>query len=51
MLAETGIIRPGHWVSYADGVETRLGLVRGVTVQVGMPTITQNLDVETRIVE
>ena len=51
VLAETGIIRPGHWVSYVDGVETRLGLVRGVTVQVGMPTIMQNLDVETRIVE
>ena len=51
VLAETGIIRPGHWVSYVDGIETRLGLVRGVTVQVGMPTIMQNLDVETRILE
>ena len=48
VLPTTGIIRPGQWVSYVDGLETRLGLVRSVSVQVAMPSIIQTLSLETR---
>jgi hypothetical protein len=43
VLAETGIITPGKLVSY-DG---KLGITRGVQVNVGRPDITQSILVET----
>lgn len=49
VLAETGIIRPGKFVRYVDGSTTRLGLTRGVSVDISMPTIYQSVRVETRV--
>lgn len=47
VLAETGVIAPGRFVRYVDGATTRIGLTRGVTVNVGFPEIWQSLTVET----
>ncbi|MBL0143864.1 MAG: hypothetical protein IPP91_17610 [Betaproteobacteria bacterium] len=46
VLAETGIIEPGAFVSYRDGDVTRLGLVRSTSVQAGLPEVWQTLGVE-----
>ena len=47
VLAETGVIPPGSFVGYVDGLETRIGLVRSTSVQAGMPEVWQTLGVET----
>jgi hypothetical protein len=39
VLAETGIIEPGKFVSYVDGATTRLGLVRSTQVSVGASAV------------
>lgn len=47
VLAETGVIPPGKFVSYVDGATTRLGIVRSTAVDVGMPEVWQTVTVET----
>lgn len=47
VLAETGIIKPGNMIRYTDGATVRTGLSRAVSVDVGLPTIYQTLQVET----
>lgn len=49
VLAETGIIKPGNFVHYVEGGNTHIGLTRGVSVTVGLPTIYQTLTVETHV--
>ena len=49
VLAETGIIKPGNFVHYVEGGNTHIGLTRGVSVAVGLPTIYQTLTVETHV--
>lgn len=47
VLAETGVIQPGAFVEYVDGGTTRLGLVRGTSLEIGHPDVWQTLEVET----
>jgi hypothetical protein len=47
VLVETGIIEPGKFVRYVDGATTRLGIVRSVSVDIGMPEVWQSIGVET----
>lgn len=47
VLAETGVITPGKFVRYTDAGATRVGIVRSVGVEVGMPEIWQTLGVQT----
>ena len=47
VLAATGIIPPGKFVRYVDGTETRIGIVRSTSVDVGAPEIWQTIGVET----
>lgn len=49
VLAETGIIVPGSFISYIDGGVERIGLTRSVSVEVGLPAIWQTLGVETHV--
>lgn len=49
VLAETGIIKPGNFVRYVEGSNTHIGLSRGVSVDVSMPTIYQTLTLETHV--
>lgn len=49
VLAETGVITPGKMVRYVDAGVTRVGIVRSVGVEVGLPEIWQNLGVETHV--
>lgn len=49
VLAETGIIAPGSFISYIDGGVERIGLTRSVSVEVGLPAIWQTIGVETHV--
>ena len=49
VLAETGIIPPGKFVSYVDGGTERIGITRSVSVEVGLPEIWQVIGVETHV--
>lgn len=49
VLAETGIIKPGNFVQYKEGGNTHVGLTRGVSVAVGLPTIYQTITLETHL--
>lgn len=49
VLAETGIIKPGNFISYIDGGIERIGLTRSVSVDVGLPAIWQTIGVETHV--
>jgi len=49
VLAETGIIPPGKFVSYVDGGTERIGITRSVSVDVGLPEIWQVIGVETHV--
>ena len=46
VFADAGVITPGKMVQYSEGSSTRLGLVRGVQVDVGLPEIWQSLELE-----
>lgn len=48
ILASTGIIRPGHIVSYQWQGDNYLGIVRGVSVSFSFPTASQTIQVEVR---
>jgi len=45
VLEETGIIEPGAFVQYRDGMVDRLGLVRSTQVEAGFPEVWQTLGV------
>lgn len=48
VLAETGILRPGHMIDYVDGLVTRRGIVRSTQVAVqGSANVWQSIGVET----
>lgn len=47
VLESTGVIPPGKMVRYVDGTTTRVGITRGVQVDVRMPEIFQQIEVET----
>ena len=48
MLAETGILLPGHMIDYVDGATTRRGIVRSSQVNVqGSANIWQSVGLET----
>lgn len=47
VLEETGVIPPGKFVRYVDGATTRIGITRGVSVDISMPEVFQTLLVET----
>lgn len=47
VLQETGIIVPGKFVQYVDGDARRMGLVRGVSVDVANPQVWQTISLET----
>ncbi len=47
VLPETGIITPGKFVRYADGADTRLGLVRATSIDWSRPVLRQTISVET----
>lgn len=49
VLPATGVIEPGKFVRYVDGATTRLGIVRSVNVDVGLPEVWQTLGVETHV--
>lgn len=49
VLDETGIITPGKFVKYVDGTSTRIGIVRAVSVEVGMPQVWQSIQLETHV--
>lgn len=49
VLPETGIIMPGDFVQYEDSGETLIGMVRGTGIEVGLPNVWQNLEVETHL--
>ena len=45
VLQETGIIEPGAFVQYRDGVVDRLGLVRSTQIEAGFPEVWQTIGV------
>lgn len=47
VLGETGLIKPGQFVRYAQGSETRLGLVRSTSLAWSRPKLRQTIAVET----
>jgi hypothetical protein len=48
VLAETGVLRPGHMIDYVDGLVTRRGIVRSTQVVVqGSANVWQSIGVET----
>ena len=49
VLPETGIIPPGKFVRYTDNGVIRIGIVRSVGVQVGRPSISQTIQVESYV--
>ena len=49
VLAETGVIKPGAMVRYADAGVPRLGMVRGTQVEWARQTLRQVLAVETHV--
>jgi hypothetical protein len=49
VLDQTGVITPGKLVRYVDGTTSRLGLVRGVSVDVADPELWQTINLETHV--
>ena len=47
ILAETGIVMPGTLISYIVGNATKIGMVRGVSVDYSLPAVWQTIKVET----
>ena len=47
VLAETGLIKPGQFVRYQDGADSRLGLVRSTSLTWSRPKLRQTIAVET----
>lgn len=49
VLPETGIIPPGKFVRYVDGMMQKTGIVRSTNISVGLPSIAQTLVVESYV--
>lgn len=49
VLSETGLIMPGSFVRYVDGLDERLGLVRSTSVDWQRPRLRQSITLETHI--
>lgn len=49
VLAETGVITPGKFVRYVEGLDERLGIVRSTNVEAGFPQVFQTIRLETHI--
>lgn len=49
VLDATGVIVPGKFVRYVDGATTRIGIVRSVNVDVGLPQVWQTIKLETHV--
>lgn len=49
VLDDTGVILPGKYVRYVDGAITRVGLVRSVGLDIGMPQVWQTIKLETHL--
>lgn len=49
VMPETGIIKPGSFIQYMDGLTTRIGLSRSVQVAIDRPQIRQTIGVETYV--
>ena len=49
VLPATGLILPGKFVKYTDEGTDRVGIVRSMNVEVGMPEIMQNITLETHL--
>lgn len=49
LLAETGLIKPGAFVRYVEGGNTRLGLTRSVSLDVGLTDTYQTIALETHV--
>jgi len=49
VLNSTGVIDPGRFVQYSDGVTSRLGIVRSTNVDVSWPDVWQTLELETHL--
>lgn len=49
VLPATGLILPGKFVKYTDEGTDRLGIVRSMNVEVGMPEIMQTISLETHL--
>jgi hypothetical protein len=47
ILEDSGIILPGQLIRYVDGATTRLGLSRAVSIQTGLPSTRQTIEIET----
>ena len=47
VLSETGLIKPGQFVRYLDGGQSRLGLVRSTSLAWSRPKLRQTIAVET----
>ena len=50
VLAETGVITPGKFIRYTDSGVSRTGIVRSLSVDVGLPEIFQSIGVETHVI-
>lgn len=49
VLPATGLILPGKFVRYTDNGTDRMGIVRSMSVEVGMPEIMQTISIETHV--
>lgn len=49
VLAETGLIKPGQFVRYLAGGESRLGLVRSTSLAWARPKLRQTIAIETHV--
>lgn len=49
VLSETGLIKPGQFIRYLDGSQTRLGLVRSTSLAWSRPKLRQTIAVETHV--
>jgi hypothetical protein len=49
VLPETGVITPGKFVRYTEGLDERVGIVRSVNVDAGFPEVFQTLRLETHV--
>lgn len=48
VLEETGVITPGKFIRYVDGLDERIGIVRSVSVDAALAETFQTLEVETQ---
>lgn len=49
VTSETGVIEPGTFVRYLDGVTPYLGLVRSTAIEADVRTVRQVIGIETHV--